>query len=47
MFGLLLKSILAVGVYRSNPYIQRCKGHFSGILKIMTGRALILKGFSK
>lgn len=47
MFGLLLKNLLAVAVYRTKPYVERSKGHFRGLAKILTGKALALKGFSK
>lgn len=47
MMGLILKSLLAVIVYRTKPYIERAKGHFRGVLKILKGQALDLKGFTK
>lgn len=47
MLGLILKNMLAICYYRTAPYINRSKGHARGVFKIITGKALVLKGFSK
>lgn len=47
MFGLIAKNLLAVAYYRTKPYVERSKGHAHGLIKIFTGKALMLKGFIK
>jgi glycosyltransferase involved in cell wall biosynthesis len=47
MLGLVLKNLVAIAYYRTTPYVNRTRGHFKGLLKVLTGKALMLKGFSK
>lgn len=47
MFGLILKNVIGILFFRAERNVQRSIGHWRGIVKILRGKALELKGFSK
>lgn len=47
MFGLVLKNIFGIFINETKRHFLRAKGHWKGLVKVFTGTALELKGFSK
>ncbi len=47
MFGLIIKNWIKILLCRTSRDIQRSRGHLRGLIKIISGKALELKGFSK
>lgn len=47
MYGLILKNLLMLVVTGNRKHVQRAKGYWKGVKRILNGTALELKGFSK
>lgn len=47
MFGVILKNLIGLAIFRDKRHLNRTSGHWIAVKRIINGKALELKGFSK